>query len=160
MKGRNRVPCHLEIYAQKYLLKYSILGNWVMKWLLYLCLILLWFRYLDGLPKTYFRKVEFNCKVQLSTSDLFWCPKCTSCPYVCVWVYTSFYNHTCVSLVTIQPQRHVGCNPKPTPVDMGSYQQQASSSCGSPMQSLCIKFMGIFCNSQSNMFRLWIYICQ
>ena len=67
----------------KYLLKYSILGNWVMKWLLYLCLILLWFRYLDGLPKTYFRKVEFNCKVQLSTSDLFWCPKCTSCPYVC-----------------------------------------------------------------------------
>ena len=26
---------------------------------------------LDGLPKTYFRKVEFNCKVQLSTSDLF-----------------------------------------------------------------------------------------
>ena len=54
-----------------------------MKWLLYLCLILLRFRYLDGLPKTYFRKVEFNCKVQLSTSDLFWCPKCTSCPYVC-----------------------------------------------------------------------------
>ena len=66
----------------KYCLKYSILGNWVMKWLLYLCLILLWFRYLDGLPKTYFRKVEFNCKVQLPTSDLFLCPKCTSCPYV------------------------------------------------------------------------------
>ena len=63
-------------------LKYSILGNRVMKLLLYLCLILLWFRYLDGLPKTYFRKVEFNCKVQLSTSDLFWCPNCTSCPYV------------------------------------------------------------------------------
>ena len=31
-----------------------------------MCLILLWFRYLDGLPKTYFRKLEFNCKVQLS----------------------------------------------------------------------------------------------
>ena len=26
-----------------------------------------------------------NCKVQLPTSDLFLCPKCTSCPYVCVW---------------------------------------------------------------------------
>ena len=85
----------------KYLLKYSILGNWVMKWLLYLCLILLWFRYLDGLPKTYFRKVEFNCKVQLSTSDLFWCPKCTSCPYVWVTPHLPLLLQ-CVSRVTVK----------------------------------------------------------
>ena len=62
-----------------------------MKWLLYLCLILLWFRYLDGLPKTYFRKVEFNCKIQLPTSDLFLCPKCTSCLYVVGFLLYKFY---------------------------------------------------------------------
>ena len=63
--------------------------------------------------------------------------------------YPLIYNiRTILTLVSDHPCWH------------GSYQQQASSSCGSPMQSLCIKFRGIFFNSQSNMFRLWIYICQ
>ena len=33
--------------------------------------------------------MEFNCKVQLPTSDLFVCPKCTRCPYV--WISVAVY---------------------------------------------------------------------
>ena len=50
----------------KSFLKYFFLANLVIKSLLYLCLIIILFGYLVCLPKTNFRKVEFNCKVQLS----------------------------------------------------------------------------------------------
>ena len=40
-----------------------------------------------------FRKVEFNCKVQLPTSDLFVCPKCTR-PRSSVCSFEGFLLHS------------------------------------------------------------------
>ena len=91
--GKRKIPSHLEIYTQKSqniflnILPYLLLGNWVMKWLLIFVFdtanAMIQIGYLDGLPKTYFRKVEFNCKVQLSKmAAITWCAICTTCPYV------------------------------------------------------------------------------
>ena len=76
----------------KYLLKYSILGNWVIKWLLIFVFdtAMIQIFGMDGLPKTYFRKVEFNCKVQLSRWPLLDVPFALRVPMCDLHVPMSF----------------------------------------------------------------------
>ena len=84
----------------KSFLKYFFLANFVIKSLLYLCLIIILFGYLVCLPKTNFRKVEFSCKVQLSRWPLLWCAIRTTCPYV--WDEDSFdmlYKNDCWAVI-------------------------------------------------------------
>ena len=82
--GKQLIPMTSWNLCTKSFLKYLFLANLVIKSLLYLCLIIILFGYLVCLPKTNFRKVEFNCKVQLSRWPLLWCAICTTCPYV--WI--------------------------------------------------------------------------
>ena len=60
-------------------------------------------RIFGWITQNLFQKSEFNCKVQLSRSNLFLCPKCTSCPYV-VFV-RSFPGYTEEILVCV-PDSH------------------------------------------------------
>ena len=80
--GMFLIPMTSWNLCTKSFLKYFFLANLVIKSLLYLCLIIILFGYLVCLPKTNFRKVEFNCKVQLSRWPLLYVPFALRVPYV------------------------------------------------------------------------------